>query len=128
MDSSRLHRSLDHVKGLSSHALTGTLWQVAKPAFIEGATLTSGGYLIEALLPAPPLARLALLLAFLAFGSFWTTKRHKANHLEHSAIVTAMVLVSTLLVLLSRGYGAAASSAIMLATFCALFFGYRRAF
>lgn len=128
MDSSGLRRSLDHAKGLSSHALTGTMWQVAKPAFIEGATLTSGGYLIEAFLPAPPLTRLALLLAFFAFGSFWTTKRHKVNHLEHSAIVTAIVLMSTLIVLLSRGYGVTASSAIMLATFSALFFGYRRAF
>lgn len=128
MESSGIKRSLDHARDLSSHAVTGTLWRIGNPAFLEGAALVCGGYLLATYLPLSPLVRLTLLLAFLAFGSFWTTKRHKANHLQHSAIISAMVLAISILVMVFRGYDFLTIAGVCIATFIALFFGYRRAF
>lgn len=128
MESSGIKRSLDHARSLSSHAVTGTLWRVGNPAFVEGAALVCGGYLLATYLPLPPLVRVTLFLAFLAYGSFWTTKRHKANHLQHSAIISAMVLATSTVVMVFRGYDFLTIAGVGFAIFIALFFGYRRAF
>jgi len=128
MEFSGAKRSVEHARSLSSHAVTGTLWRVGNAAFIEGAALVCGGYLLFSYLPLSPLVRFALLLAFLAYGSFWTTKRHKANHLQHSAIISAMVLATSTVVMVVRGYDLLTIAGVSIACFIALFFGYRRAF
>ncbi|MFM1849100.1 MAG: hypothetical protein RL417_2574 [Pseudomonadota bacterium] len=128
MNETQLTRTVERVKGLSSHALTGTLWAVGKAAFLEGLAIVLIAVLFERAAPDAPVVTLVGVLGIFIAGSYWTTHRHKRDHLQHSAIVSAVVLVSSFGTLLWRGTGFGIICGFLLAAFLALFYGYRCAF
>ena len=125
MAPSSLQNSIERAKQLYSHSLTGTLWAVSGAAFVEGLGIAALALLLERLVPWPDSGRLCGVLVVLALGSYWTTKRHRADHLQHSALVTSVVLISGAVILFGRGYGGGAIALWVLLAFSALFSGYR---
>lgn len=128
MTDSSIRRSLENAQSLASHATTGTLGAIARPAIIEATAIAGTAYLIDYLVAPPPLISGLTTLIICGLGSRQTTRRHLRTHLHHAAIVAATVILAAGTVLSNRGYAPVTIATSLAALFAALFIGYRSAF
>lgn len=128
MSDSTLQRSLDNARRLASHASTGTLGTLAIPALVDAAVIAGAAYLCDYLFSPPTVISALVTLGICGYGSYRSTIRHIRNHLHHSTILAAAVIMTAGAVLSTRGYTTLAITGFGAATFAALFAGYRCAF
>lgn len=119
--------SLAAARSLVEHGASGTLWPMISRAVVDGGAILAA-VVIAASAGLPAWAALAVCVGVVWWGSCWSTKRRLNDHLRHSAVVTAIILVGTGALLVVRGAPLSVGALVVAAVFIAAFAGYRRAF